>query len=175
MYSFHYNDVTMSAMVSQFTGVSIVCSTLINAPRHWHLCGEFTGNRWIPRTKGQYSGKCFHLITSSCLLRFVCQSICCVTVVKPVDCRRFLNIGQVIWDHQPGPCHFVKGIGMYVCWWHCLFCDHHPFRHFHHPLAQPAPQAQQIGDSVSSWYFVWKRISVMVCKKSAYPNCSGRL
>ena len=22
---------------------------------------------------------------------------------------------------------------------------------------------------------VWKRISVMVCKKSAYPNCSGRL
>ena len=24
-------------------------------------------------------------------------------------------------------------------------------------------------------YMVWKRISVMVCKKSAYPNCSGRV
>ena len=25
----------------------------ITAPRHWPLCGEFTGNRWIPRTNGQ--------------------------------------------------------------------------------------------------------------------------
>ena len=23
----------------------------IEAPRHWPLCGEFTGDRWIPRTK----------------------------------------------------------------------------------------------------------------------------
>ena len=23
----------------------------IKAPRHWPLCGEFTGDRWIPRTK----------------------------------------------------------------------------------------------------------------------------
>ena len=22
----------------------------IKSPRHWPLCGEFTGNRWIPRT-----------------------------------------------------------------------------------------------------------------------------
>ena len=44
--------------------------------RHWSkktsklrvtgpLCGEFTGDRWIPRTKGQLRGKCFHLMTSS--------------------------------------------------------------------------------------------------------------
>ena len=25
----------------------------IKAPRHWPLCGEFTGDRRIPRTKGQ--------------------------------------------------------------------------------------------------------------------------
>ena len=37
----------------------------IKAPRHWSLCGEFTGDRWIPRTKGQWRGKCFHLMTSS--------------------------------------------------------------------------------------------------------------
>ena len=36
------------------------------APRHWPLCGEFTGDRWIPRTNGQLRGKCFHLMTSSC-------------------------------------------------------------------------------------------------------------
>ena len=39
----------------------------IKAPCHWLLCGEFTGNRWIPRTKGQERGKCFHLMTSSCV------------------------------------------------------------------------------------------------------------
>ena len=34
------------------------------ASRHWPLCGEFTGDRWIPRTNGQQRGKCFHLVTS---------------------------------------------------------------------------------------------------------------
>ena len=38
----------------------------IKAPRHWPLWGEFTGHRWIPRTKDQYRGKCPHLMTSSC-------------------------------------------------------------------------------------------------------------
>ena len=27
---------------------------------------------------------------------------------------------------------------------------------------------------MASWC-LWKRISVMVCEKSAYPNCSGRV
>ena len=36
----------------------------IKAPRHWPMCGEFTGDRWIPRTKGQWRGKCFHLMMS---------------------------------------------------------------------------------------------------------------
>ena len=38
----------------------------IKAPRHWPLCEEFTGDRWITRTKGQKRGKCFHLVTWSC-------------------------------------------------------------------------------------------------------------
>ena len=25
----------------------------IKAPRHWPLCGEFTGDWWIPQQKGQ--------------------------------------------------------------------------------------------------------------------------
>ena len=28
----------------------------IKIPRHWPLCGEFTGGRWIPRTNGQWRG-----------------------------------------------------------------------------------------------------------------------
>ena len=29
------------------------------------ICGEFSGDRWIPRAKGQWRGKCFQLMTSS--------------------------------------------------------------------------------------------------------------
>ena len=55
----HYNDVIMGTEASQITDVSIVCSTVssghlkenIKAPRHWPLCGEFTGDRWIPPQK----------------------------------------------------------------------------------------------------------------------------
>ena len=64
----------MGAIASQITSLtivySIVCSEAdqrkIKAPRHWPLCREFTGDRWIPRTNGQLGGKCFHLMTSSC-------------------------------------------------------------------------------------------------------------
>ena len=57
----YYNDVIMGAIASQITSLMIVYSTVfsdadkknIKAPRHWPLCGEFTGDRWIPRTNGQ--------------------------------------------------------------------------------------------------------------------------
>ena len=44
----------------------------IKAPRHWPLCGKFTGDRWISRTNGQLRGKCFHFMTSSCWFRCYC-------------------------------------------------------------------------------------------------------
>ena len=49
------------AIASQITSLAIVYPSVysgadqsnIKAPRHWPLCGEFTGDRWIPRTNGQ--------------------------------------------------------------------------------------------------------------------------
>ena len=41
----------------------------IKAPRHHPLWEEFTGDRWIPRTKGQQRGICFHVMTSSCCVK----------------------------------------------------------------------------------------------------------
>ena len=66
----HYSDAIMGAMVSQITSLAIVYSNIHSGPKylsssHWPLCGEFTGDRWIPRTNGQWRGKCFHLMTSS--------------------------------------------------------------------------------------------------------------
>ena len=49
----------MGAMAFRITNLTIVYSTVysgtenIKAPRHWPFWGEFTGDRWIPRTKGQ--------------------------------------------------------------------------------------------------------------------------
>ena len=56
----HYSDVIMGALASQITDISIVYSTVvqaqikenIEAPRHWPLWGESTGDWWIPLTKG---------------------------------------------------------------------------------------------------------------------------
>ena len=57
----HFNDVIMGAVASQITSLGIVFSTAYSgadqrntkALRHWPLWGEFTGDRWIPRTNGQ--------------------------------------------------------------------------------------------------------------------------
>ena len=62
--NYHYYDVIMSAIASQITSLMIVCSAVysaqikehIKAPRHWPLCAEFTGNRWIPFTNDQLCG-----------------------------------------------------------------------------------------------------------------------
>ena len=64
----------MSSMASQITSLPIVTQPFIQARikenikalRHWPLWGESIGDRWIPRTKGQTRGKCFHMMTSSC-------------------------------------------------------------------------------------------------------------
>ena len=59
----HYGDVIMTAMTSQITGVSIVCS--IESSVSLTFVKESTGDHWIPFTNGQLRGKCFHLIMSS--------------------------------------------------------------------------------------------------------------
>ena len=69
----------MGKKASQITSLTIVHSPVYSgadqrkhqAPRHWPLCGEFAGDRCIPRTNGQLRGKCFHLMTSS----WICQRL----------------------------------------------------------------------------------------------------
>ena len=57
----HYGNVKMGTIASQITSLRLFTQSFIRtqikenikAPRHWPLCGEFTGDRWIPRTNGQ--------------------------------------------------------------------------------------------------------------------------
>ena len=82
----HYGDVIMNTVASQITSLASVYSTFsrvqikenIKAPRHWPSCREFTGHRWVPRTNGQWRGKCFHLMTSSCWWIEVQKTSCSV-------------------------------------------------------------------------------------------------
>ena len=69
----HYDDVIMSAMASQITSLTVVYWTVYSdADKKKHQSSASLAfvwgihrDRWIPRTKGQLRGKCFHLMTSS--------------------------------------------------------------------------------------------------------------
>ena len=72
----HYDDVTMSLMASQITSLTVVYSTVYSdADQRKHQSSASLAfvwgihrDRWIPRTKGQLRGICFHLMTSSWIL-----------------------------------------------------------------------------------------------------------
>ena len=71
---YHYIDVIMTTVASQITSLTIVYSIVYSAAhqrKHQRSASlafvrGIHRDRWIPRTKGQLRGKCFHLMTSSC-------------------------------------------------------------------------------------------------------------
>ena len=70
----HYDDVIMTTMASQITSLTVVYSIVYSdADERKHQSSASLAfvwgihrDRWIPRTKGQLRGKCFHLMSSSC-------------------------------------------------------------------------------------------------------------
>ena len=76
--AFHYSDVIMTTMAPQITSLTVVYSTVYSdADQRKHQSSASLAfvwgiqrDRWIPRTKGQLRGKCFHLMTSSCHIKY---------------------------------------------------------------------------------------------------------
>ena len=84
----------MTTMASQITSLTVVYSTVyLDADQRKHQSSASLAfvwgihrSRWIPRTKGQLRGKCFHLMSSSCIFSCdqaalwmvfsVCLSVC---------------------------------------------------------------------------------------------------
>ena len=68
----HYGDVIMTTIASQITSLTVVYSIVYSvADERKHqssaslaFVGGIHRDRWIPRTKGQLRGKCFHLMSS---------------------------------------------------------------------------------------------------------------
>ena len=69
----HYIDVIMTTIASQITSLTVVYSIFYSdADQRKHQSSASLAfvwgihrDRWIPRTKGQLCGKCFHLMMSS--------------------------------------------------------------------------------------------------------------
>ena len=84
-WTMHYCDAIMGTIASQITSLTIVYTTVYSdADQSKHQSSASLAfvwgihrNRWIPRTKGQLRGKCFHLMTSSWLP--ICYP-CCVWI-----------------------------------------------------------------------------------------------
>ena len=117
---FHYSYVIMGAIASKLTSLTIVYSTVYSgANQRQHqssasiaLCGEFTVDRWIPRTNGQLRRKCFHLMTSSCRCELVLA-----------DKTRVL---QGFFRHQFLGNHKIVPVAVKLTW--CYFYLHHTMR-----------------------------------------------
>ena len=102
---FHYNDVIMTTIASQITSLTVVCSTVYSdADQRKHQSSASLAfvrgihrDRWIPRTKGQLRGKCFHLMTSSCSFRYGYQvQFACY---RPITAD--LCVSNVAWQPLP--------------------------------------------------------------------------
>ena len=73
-----YADVIMGTIASQITSLTVVYPTVYSdadqrkdqSSASLAFVWGIHRDRWIPRTKGQLRGKCFHLMTSSCIIRF---------------------------------------------------------------------------------------------------------
>ena len=73
----------MTTIASQITSLSVVYSTVYSdADQRKHQSSASLAfvwgihrDRWIPRTKGQLRGKCFHLMTSSCIAGLECKEL----------------------------------------------------------------------------------------------------
>ena len=80
---YHYIDVIMTTVASQITSLTVVYSTVysdVDQRKHQRSASlafvwGIHRDRWIPRTKGQLRGKCFHLMTSSCAWHIVAQCL----------------------------------------------------------------------------------------------------
>ena len=114
----------MSAMASQITGVSIICSTFSTGVDERKpqssvseaFLRETTSDWWIPLTKVQWRGKCFHFMTSSWRIRLwkmikrflLWIHFCWITKIIR---QKYYNHDDVIkWKHCPRYWPFVRGI-----------------------------------------------------------------
>ena len=98
----------MGAIASQITSLTIVYSTVYSdADQRKHQSSASLAfvwgihrDRWIPRTKGQLRGKCFHLMTSSCFKGTRAQKVPTILVTGWVRIMCLYGVPvYIVWCH----------------------------------------------------------------------------
>ena len=97
----------MTTIASQITSLTSVYSTVYSdAHQRKHQSSASLAfvwgihrDRWIPRTKGQLRGKCFHLMTSSCILWMPPRCPFFIQIRKYVSLD--VIIFMVVWELTP--------------------------------------------------------------------------
>ena len=96
-WAYHYTDVIMTTMASQITSLMVAYSTVYSdADQRKHQSSASLAfmwgihrDRWIPCTKGQLRGKCYHLMTSSCIRNKMYIEIC---PEYPTHTKKYLTL-----------------------------------------------------------------------------------
>ena len=121
----HYIDVIKTTMASQITSLTVVYWTVYSdADQRIHQSSaslafvrEIHRDRWIPRTKGQLRGRCFHLMTSSCTINLASRVRRYATPhAEPLpQTRAFPEANPRIHQHR------INKISLPKPWWIVLF------------------------------------------------------
>ena len=122
----HYDDVIMTTIASQITSLTIVYSTVYSdADQSKHQSSASLAfvwgihrDRWIPRTKGQLRGKCFHLMTSSwkhfMMVLHPYQQF--ITICPYLLCQSLLCVSCML-----GKCIWIWIHNTYIAIWSVLY------------------------------------------------------
>ena len=108
----------MTTMASQITSLTVVYSTVyLDADQRKHQSSASLAfvwgihrDRWIPRTKGQLRGNCFHLMTSSCIERWLADvriHNVCIVIPRVSNVKQFCSCEAWQWQFF-GLCMFCK-------------------------------------------------------------------
>ena len=116
----HYSDVIMSVMASQITSLNRLFrrrSKKISKFRAPSLCeGNSLVTGSIPRTKGKWGGKCFHLMTSSWNILFVLLALnkILLILINIQTQIRDNNLNIYINNVQVNETNCTKDLGLFI-------------------------------------------------------------
>ena len=129
----HYIDVIMTTMASQITSLPVVDSTVYSdADQIKHQSSAslvfvwgIHRDRWIPRTKGQLRGKCFHLMTSmtsSWMLNIEADRKCLGLNVRTIAQLNHLTFTSLCKNtHDKKTTKIILGNDILPSWFQMLF------------------------------------------------------
>ena len=97
----HYNDIIINAFASQSPASRLFIQLFIQtqikenikAPRHWPLCGEFTGDRWIPAQVASNAEN----VSIWWLHHIILKCLCHKHILALVYDRQTLVIALTVW------------------------------------------------------------------------------